>query len=346
MKLPPARLAAFQRSPDPAIRTALVYGPDAGLVAERAARLAAAICPDLRDPFRVAEIDAASLAGDAARLNDEAASLSLTGGRRLVRVHGAADQQAAIFAAFLKTLPPGDGFVLVDAGDLPARSSLRRAFEAAKEAVAIACYADGPREIEELAREVLGARKISLTSDALQYLVQNLGGDRQVSRQELEKLALYAGDGGRVDESAAAANVGDTTTVSMDDVVFAAADGEAPLLERALTRAFQEGEQPVTVLRAVMRHFQRLYLAGSRMSQGTSEEDALRSLRPPVFFKLADRFKRQLGLWPTARAAGALEMLLEAECHAKTTGLPSETICRAALLRIARSAAGRRARRG
>jgi len=324
----------------------LVYGPDAGLVGERADKLAAAICPDLRDPFRVAEVDAAGLAGDPARLYDEAASLSLTGGRRLVRVREAGDQLGALFAGFLKALPPGDGFVLVEAGDLPVRSSLRRAFEAAKEAAAIACYADGPREIEELAREVLGARKISVTPDAMQYLVQNLGGDRQVSRQELEKLALYAGDGGRVDEPAVAAIVGDTAAVSIDDVIFAAADGEAAALERALTRAFQEGEQPVTVLRALMRHFQRLYLVGSRLAQGTSEEDALKSLRPPLFFKLADRFKRQLRLWPPARAAAALEALVEAECQAKTTGLPSETVCRAALLRIARGAAGRRARRG
>lgn len=346
MKLPPARLAAFLRSPDPAVRTALVYGPDAGLVSERADKLAAAICPDLRDPFRVAEMDAAGLGGDPARLYDEAASLSLTGGRRLVRVHEAGDQLGAIFAGFLKTLTPGDSFVLVEAGDLPARSSLRRAFEAAKEAVAIACYADGPREIEELAREVLGARKISVTQDAVQYLIQNLGGDRQVSRQELEKLALYAGDGGRVDEPAAAAMVGDTATVSMDDIVFAAADGETAPLERTLTRALQEGEQPVTVLRALMRHFQRLYLVGSRLAQGTGEEDALKSLRPPLFFKLADRFKRQLRLWPPKRAAAALEMLLEAERQAKTTGLPSETVCRAALLRIARGAAGQRAQRG
>jgi DNA polymerase-3 subunit delta len=346
VKLPPARLAGFLRSPDPPIRTALIYGPDAGLVAERADKLAAAICPDLRDPFRVAELDAASLAGDPARLYDEAASLSLSGGRRLLRLREAGDQVGAMFAAFLKALPPGDGFVLVEAGDLPSRSSLRRAFEAAKEAVAIACYADGPREIEELAREVLGARKISLTPDAMQYLVANLGGDRQVSRQELEKLALYAGDGGRVDEPAAAANVGDTAVASIDDVVFAASDGEAAPLDRALTRAFQEGEQPVTVLRALMRHFQRLYLVGSRKAQGMSEEDALRGLRPPVFFKLVDRFKRQLALWPPARAAAALEMLLEAECQAKTTGLPSDTICRAAALRIARGAAGRRARRG
>jgi DNA polymerase-3 subunit delta len=344
MKLPARRIGVFLKAPDAATRAALLYGPDAGLVRERAALLASAICPDVNDAFRVAELDGDMLADDAARLNDEAASLSLVGGRRLVRVHDADDAVGPLFDRFFKSPPPGDAFILVEAGDLGPRSSLRRAFEAAKEAAALACYLDGPREIGELAREVLGARHIKVTSDAMQYLAVHLGGDRQVSRRELEKLALYAGDGGSVGEGEVMACVGDSAELSIDDVIFAAADGDAAQLERALNRAFGEGAQPVTVLRAELRHFQRLHLAGSRLAAGTSEDEALK-LRPPLFFKLIDRFKRQLRAWPPARAAIVLEALHEAEAQAKTTGFPAETICRAALTRIARSAAANSASR-
>lgn len=337
MKLAAPRLAAFLAKPDPTLRAALVYGPDQGLVRERAERLAATICPDLNDAFRVAELDGTTLGRDVARLNDEAASLSLTGGRRLIRVREADDGVGAAFDRFFKAPPPGDAFVLVEAGDLGPRSSLRRAFEAAKEAAAIACYLDGPREIAELAREVLGARNIRIKPDALSYLTSRLGGDHQVSRREIEKLALYVGDGGEIGEDEVAASVGDNAELSIDDVIFAAAEGDTVQLERALTRAFGEGAQPVALLRAELRHFQRLHLAGSRLASGSSEDDALK-LRPPLFFKLVDRFKRQLRLWPPPRAEAAMAALNEAEAQAKTTGLPAETLCRAALLRIARQA--------
>jgi DNA polymerase-3 subunit delta len=184
----------------------------------------------------------------------------------------------------------------------------------------------------------LGASKIKVTAEAMQYLVAHLGDDRQVSRRELEKLALYVGDGGTVGEDEVIACIGDSAELSIDDVVFAAADGDTVQLERALNRAFGEGAQPVTVLRAELRHFQRLHLAGSRLLAGSSEDEASK-LRPPLFFKLIDRFKRQLRLWPPAQAARALEALHEAEAQAKTTGLPAETVCRAALARIARRAA-------
>lgn len=345
MKLPPARLAAFLANPDAAMRAALVYGPDAGLVRERADRLAASVCPDPRDAFRVTDLTAAAFVGDPARLHDEAAAMSLVGGRRLVRVREAGDAVGALFERFLAALPPGDSVVIVEGGELAARSSLRRAFEAAPAAVAIACYADGRREIEDLVREVLGARGIAINGDAMAYLVAHLGGDRLVSRRELEKLALFVGDRGRVRLEEATQSVGDSAALTIEDVVLAAAEGDAAALERALMRAFQEGEMPVSVLRALMRHFQRLHLAGSHMAAGASEDDALRALRPPVFFKMQDRFKRQLRLWPARRAAHALVLLTQAELNAKRTGLPADAICRDTLLRLARAAAPH-ARRG
>lgn len=342
MKLQAARVAAFLAAPDPAVRAALVYGPDQGLVRERADCIAAAIVPDRHDPFRIAELAAATLASDPARLDDEARALSLMPGRRLVRIRDAGDAVAPQFERLFAEKPPGDSFVLVEAGDLAARSALRRAFEAARQGAAIACYADSADELQGLVRSVMAQHRIAVGAEAMDYLVAHLGGDRMLSRQEIDKLALYAGDGGTVDLDAARAVVGDSAEITIDDAIHAAAAGEAGALERCLGRAFDEGEAPVTVLRAALRHFQRLYLASARQAAGASAADAIASLRPPLFFKMRDRFAAELRGWRPRRAAAALEMLLEAERNAKRTGLPHEAICRDALLRIARAAASRR----
>ena len=346
MKLPPARLAAFLAKVDAGVRGVLVYGPDAGLVRERADRIANSICADPRDAFRVADLGAATLAADPARLHDEAASISLGGGRRVIRVRDAGDGVGSLFERFVADPPPGDSLVVVEAGELPTRSSLRRAFEASPSAAAIACYADGRRELEELAREVLGARAITISGEALHYLVDHLGGDRLASRRELEKLALFAGDRGHVDLAGARASIGDSAAVTVEDVVFAVGEGDADALERLLLRAFQEGEAPVTILRAVMRHFQRLHLTGSRIAAGESEMAAMQALRPPPFFKVQDRFKRQLGRWPVNRTVQALEILVQAELNSKRAGIPAETICREALSRLVRGASVQMRRAG
>jgi len=340
MKLTGARIqgfvAGYVAKPDPKLRAVLVYGPDAGLVRERAAAIGAAISPDLEDPFRVASLTGQALAGDPARLHDEMAAMSFTGGRRLVRVRDAADSLGALFADFLRDPAPGDSVAVVESGDLAGRSALRRAFESAANAAAVPCYADSERELGELVGQVLKSHQIAASAEAREYLVEHLGADRGLSRAELEKLALYAGDGGRVGLEDAIACVGDSAALTVDDAIFAAADGDAEALERALTRAFQEGESAVGIVRAAMRHFDRLHGAGIRIAAGASPDETVRSLRPPIFFKHQDRFLAELRLWPPRRALAALGLLLEAERHCKRTGFPDHTICSEVLLRLAR----------
>jgi DNA polymerase III subunit delta len=319
------------------MRAMLLYGPDAGLVRERADALARAVCPDLSDPFRVAELTGAAVAADPARLADEVAAQSLVGGRRVVRVREAADGLAKLFAGTIDAAP-GDGFIIAEAGELPARSSLRRAFEEARCGVAIGCYPDTPRELAAVVRDSLAESRVAISRDAGEYLVAHLGADRLQTRSELEKLALYAGPGGRVELADAEAVVGDGAQLSIDDAVFGAAEGDAAAVERALGRVFQEGASAVTVVRALLRHLQRLHLFAARIANGTPAAEVLRGARPPVFFRHEDNWKRQLGLWTEARLRPVLGVVAEAEFRMKLTGFPAETLCRAALLAVAERA--------
>lgn len=344
MKIPPARADSFARAPDAALAAILVYGPDSGLVRERAGLLIRSVVPDAGDPFRIVELTAGDLKSDPARLADEVAAISMTGGRRAVCIRDATDGLATIFADFLGAppcAPPQAALVVVEAGELTPRSSLRKLFEGAENAAALACYLDDKSQIQTVIRKGLAAEKISVSADALEYLTENLGGDRMVTRRELEKLALYAGPGGSIALEDAAVCVGDSSAMAMDEVAFSAAGGDAAGLDRALERVFQEGASAVGVVRGVMRHFDRLHQAAVSLAAGESEEAAMSGLRPPVFFKDKTRFRAQLRRWPERRASDALGRLLETEILCKTTGMPDQTICRQALFELAQAKAPR-----
>jgi DNA polymerase-3 subunit delta len=341
VRLAPSRIAEFLRRPDPEIRAVLMYGPDEGLVRERAEAVARSVCSDLRDPFRVADLMAAVLAADPARLPDEAAQLSLAGGRRVVRVRGAGDALAKLFAGFLESTR-GEALVVVEAGELASRSALRRAFEGARAAVAIGCYPDTPRDLATVIREILAAHRVNASREAGQFLVEHLGSDRLLTRSELEKLALYAGEGGRVELEDARLSVSDTAVLELDDAVMAAAEGDPARIERVLGRVFQQGESPVSIIRTLLRHLHRLHVLTARLAGGASIDEVLRTSRPPIFFKQEDSFRRQLGLWTEARLRPQLDRIANAELNMKTTGLPAETICREAMLAVAQAARDRR----
>ncbi|MFQ5844492.1 MAG: DNA polymerase III subunit delta, partial [Planctomycetota bacterium] len=134
-------------------------------------------------------------------------------------------------------------------------------------------------------------------------------------------------------------SVGDSSALTLDDVAFAACGGDVAALEKGLERVFLEGIAPVRVLRAAARHLQRLHLVAARRAAGASAEEAMAALRPPVFFKWKPAFRAQIALWPPARAAGALSLVIHAEIDAKRTGMPAELLCRHALMTVAERAA-------
>ena len=74
-------------------------------------------------------------------------------------------------------------------------------------------------------------------------------------------------------------------------------------------------------------------LLAARLAAGAAVEEVIRAARPPIFYKHQDSFRRQLAIWSEPRLRPELGRLAEAELNMKTTGLPAETICRAALLR-------------
>ncbi|NQV56678.1 MAG: DNA polymerase III subunit delta, partial [Rhodospirillales bacterium] len=116
------------------------------------------------------------------------------------------------------------------------------------------------------------------------------------------------------------------------------ADGDGDKLEVQLARAFREGQSSIAVLRAVLRHFQRLHFAAGFVADGQSVGQAMKQLRPPILFLFADRFIRQLSLWKLGRMRSALSVLTEAERDCKSTGLPDEAVCHRALMRLSMAA--------
>jgi len=320
------------------VRAVLVFGRDDGLARERADIISKQIAADLTDPFQVARPTAADIKEHPSIILDELSAISMMGGRRLVRIDGAGTESTEAVKLALDGAQ-GDGLLVMTAGDLKPSSSLRKTMEAAKNALAIACYEDNSRDLMGLVQSVLADAGLTATQDAVAYLVDNLGGDRLVSRGELEKLVLYKGkDSSPVTIADAEACVGDTAALGLNQIAEAVTGGNLQRLEKLLERSRTAGENAVAILRTVQNRMMRIHLARGHMEQGMSAGEAIGKLRPPVFFGERDRFQAEVNRWGTGRVEQALEILLEAELDCKTTGNPADVICARALLRLTKAA--------
>jgi DNA polymerase-3 subunit delta len=344
VKVDARRADGLCSAPPAALRAILLYGPNEGLVRERAERAARAVVPDPRDPFRLSEPAPAEFRDEPARLADELAALALGGGRRVVRLRGGGDGLTSAIEAALGR--PGEALLIVEAGELGARSSLRKMFEGAEATAAIACYEDGAEVAETVALQRLAEAGLRPADEAvLARLIECAGGDRLQLIGALDKLILYVGDaaGGQVGRGDVDAVVGDGAELSLDELCQAVGLGELGRLDRALARAERERLAPVALVRTVARHLARLHAVAAQVAGGRAVEAAMMAQRPPVFYPLQASFRRQLALWGLPRLGEALVLLADAEAECKTSGLPGEAIAARALLRLAGAARGARA---
>jgi DNA polymerase-3 subunit delta len=311
------------------LRAVLLFGPDTGLVLKLATDLLHAVLGAGEDPFRLSVIEP----DQAERIPEEVATLAFTGGRRVVRVRRADDR---ITSAVREALAgPGEGLLLLEAGELSPRSKLRALIESSAAAVAVGCYPEEGLSLERHVTESLRREGVRLSEEAKRWLLDHLGSDWQGSEREIEKLSLYRPESGELGLAEVRALCGDLAGLSLDDALMAAGEGDVVRLDRALERALAEGASPIGVLRAALLHFQRLERGRAAMRSGQSAAEVVKNSRPPLFGRRAESFSRCLERWNEADLARAAALLFTAEWQAKHTGAPAEWICRAALFAIA-----------
>ena len=332
----------FLKSPDGAVRAVLLYGRDAGIVRERADILARKVVADPDDPFDVSSLTGGD-AEDDGRLEDALAAQSMTGGRRLVRLRligdriGAERAAAAITAHAEGELNP-EAFFLIEAGALGKDSPLRKAAEAkgiADHCCVIPAYEDEPGDIARLVREGLAADRVSLTTDALEKLVERLPKDRGVARQEIERLALFLGpgSGAQGDMTALAEFVGVEAEASLSEAANDAFGARLAAAQGHLRRARAEGEGGPAVVRAAGMHLARLRKALTLMAGGADAQSAAKSVG--VFWKAEREFLRQARAWTLAQLDQLQPQILTADRACKTSGAPDDLIAERLLLAIA-----------
>ena len=135
---------AFLSDPDPRYAAVLFYGPDQGLVLERAQALAKAFAERSSPPGEILRIDDSDLDGDPDRLAIELRTMPMFGGRKIVR---AAAGRRVTAAALKGLIEEGglEGMLIVEGGNLKPDDAMRALFEKSAHAAAVACYADGDK---------------------------------------------------------------------------------------------------------------------------------------------------------------------------------------------------------
>jgi DNA polymerase-3 subunit delta len=319
---------------DASVRLILLCGADDSGSRDMAAAAMKAL-GDPADPMSLTDLTPEELKADPARLADEAASVSMFGSAKLIRVTGAADTGAEA-ARLLLAAPAAGNPVLMVAGDLSKTSTLRKLAEESPLARVVISWPLSAGEAGSWIQARCRELGLTLEPGVGERLLATSDSDTGILARELEKFALYLdatpGTPQRLQRQHLVALGADSAEEDMSALVLAAIGGEQRQLERQM-QLLGDG-MAILALRAIARRLVQLADARATMDGGTPAQAAVKALRPPIFWKDVDATAAALPRWPMARIRAGLAAMLAGERAIKTVKGPGETAGRHAILRL------------
>lgn len=318
--------------PDPARAGVLICGEDTMRVAlKRQEVIAALIGPQGDAEMRLARIAGADLRRDAALLMDAMKAQGFFPGPRVAFVDEATDTATPAIAAALQDWRPGDAQIVVTGGNLTAKSTLRKLFEAHPAAFCAVLYDDPPSR-EEIEAQLARAGLTRIDQGAMADLVtlaQAL--DPGDFRQLLEKITLYKWrDATPLTSEEVAALAPATIDAEVDEILRVTAECRTAQIAPLLRRLEGQGTGAVTLCIAALRHFRTLHAVAVDPAGGLA--------RARVFGPRRDQVQKQARDWGVARLETALSLLVETDLTLRSTSrAPAMAVMERALIRLSMS---------
>ncbi|AJP73611.1 DNA polymerase III subunit delta [Sphingomonas hengshuiensis] len=336
MKANATQIRAAVDKPNPNTRFYLFHGPDEAGAADLATRLARALGPEAE---RV-DIDMKGLREQPGRLADEAASLSLFGGVRFIRVTGIEEAAVEAVTLLLGAERAGNPVIAIGPG-LKASGKLVKMAIAAPTAMAHACYVPEGLDATRMATNVAREQGLRLTGDVPQRLAHATGGDRAILAREIEKLALFldaAPDRPRDADGDALDAIGaDLNDTELFHTIEAVLDGRVAEIGSELARLSQGGGSAIPLLRQLARRLMTLSELRADMDKGASIDEVLEKNR--IFFREKPATTRALRRWTAPQIARAIDRVRATERALMRAASAGEVLAEAECTAIARAAA-------
>ena len=340
MKLSGRDTPRFCKNPDTSLKGALIHGPDSGMIAVRRRELVSALLGPEPDDLRLTSLNAADVRKDTSLLDAEMKARGFFPGRRIVVVESATDGLSKPVSAVLETTTTEDAFLILTAGVLPARSSLRKLFEQSGDIAALQQFQDapGPNDIEDLLKAA--GLKHGVTPDALEALSHYATTADYGSFVQLVDMISVFGIGRETpisfDEIAKVLPAGQETEI--DSFVDAVAHGNPANIGPQMRRLETSGVNAVTLLIALQRQFRQLLLAASAPG---GPEAGLARIRPPLWGARKSAMQALLRRWQPRRLEQANQILFEADSKVRSSAnAPDMALVERCSLRLAMMARG------
>ena len=310
----------------------LIYGPNEGLVRDNFLKL-----KEIFNQNNAEEINfTGKLINDQPEaLIDEIQTVSMFNDQKIIIIEQPIDKNIELFEEAFTALPDHT-LIIILASNLTKTSKIRKFFENSEQYFSCANYEDDFRSNSQQIQNLEKSINKTLNRDIKNYLNQNLSSDRMISKNEIEKLILLYAENDQIPELENIKLIfNDNPDLGLNKISQLAFSGQPKKVSINLNKIFAEGVSPVAIIRVMLNYVLRIQTTQIALKKTNDFDSAIKSLKPPVFWKDKDNFKLHCKKWPINQTILNFNLLVDTELNCKSDYNLTNILCERALINIA-----------
>ena len=201
--------------------------------------------------------------------------------------------------------------------NLDKKSKLRSLFEKNKNLICAAVYKDDHRILLNIAHSFFKSKKISISNESINLIIERSSEDRKNLRNELKKIENFIGDKKNVDFEDLVKLTNLSENHSINKIVDISLAKNTKQTLRALNENIFSTEDMIIIIRTYLTKSKRLLKLTMELEKNKNIDQVISASKPPIFWKDKDIVKKQLKIWTKENTIILIQKINEIELQLK-----------------------------
>ncbi len=206
-----------------------------------------------------------------------------------------------------------DIFFILLGGSLDNKSKIRKFFEKKINTICIPFYEDNNQTLNLFAQKFVKAKKISISQQALNIIVERARGDRINLKNELEKIESFLFNKNKIDlnDILKLSNLSENYEIS--DLIDNCLSKNKKKIINILNENNFSNDESITISRIFLNKAKKILKLSEEYQRNKDIELTISSAKPPIFWKEKEMTKQQIYKWSPKNIKELIYKLNEVE---------------------------------
>ena len=187
--------------------------------------------------------------------------------------------------------------LVINCGLLDKKSKIRTFFEKNKSTICIPFYADELKTLKYLANDFFKKKKISISQETVNYLIERSKGDRINLKNELIKIENFSNNKKKIstEELLKLTNLAENYSVS--ELIDNCLSKNSKKTVNILNENNYNAEDCILIIRTMLMRAKRLLKLQEKLEETKNIEETISAFKPSIFWKDKEIVKEQIKNW-------------------------------------------------